>query len=76
MNSLLNLLLRLQKKNDRLFTQAPGQPKYEIFPESKDKFFLKVVDAQISFIKNDRGEVTQLILHQDGEDMPAEKIKK
>ena len=29
--------------------QATGQPRFEIFPESESKFFLKVVDAQITF---------------------------
>ena len=66
----------ITKENNSLFIQATGQPKFEIFPESKDKFFLKAFDAQISFIMNDKGEVTQLILHQDGKDMPAKKIKK
>ncbi len=68
-------IAKITKENDRLFAQAPGQPKYEIFPESEIKFFLKDIDAQVSFIRNDKGEVAQLILHQDGEDMPAEKIK-
>jgi hypothetical protein len=33
----------------RLFAQATGQEKFEIFAESETKFFLKVVDAQLEF---------------------------
>jgi hypothetical protein len=45
-----------------------------LFPESETKFFLKVVDAQVSFVKDDQGAVTHLILHQGGE-QKAKKIK-
>jgi hypothetical protein len=35
------------REGDRLFAQATGQPKFELFPESETRFFLKVVDAAI-----------------------------
>ena len=41
--------------------------------ESETKFFLKVVDAQVEFFKNDKGEVTHIILHQGGQDMKGTK---
>ncbi len=47
-------------------TQATSQPKAPIFAESDTKFFLKVVDAQIVFVKNEKGAVTHLILFQGG----------
>lgn len=58
-----------------LFAQATGQRKFEIFPETERDFFLKVVDAQITFVKNEKGEVTHLVLHQGGRDQPAKKVK-
>jgi len=48
-----NFIIMIIKENSHLFVQATGQPKFEIYPESETKFFLKVVDAQITFIKND-----------------------
>ena len=45
-----------------------------IFAESETKFFLKVVDAQISFTKDDSGAVTGLILHQGGANQPARRV--
>ncbi|MGH9849424.1 MAG: serine hydrolase, partial [Blastocatellia bacterium] len=59
---------------DSLMTQATGQPKFELFPESETRFFLKVVEAQVTFVKDDKGAVTHLILHQGG-DQKAKKIK-
>ncbi len=46
-----------------------------VFSRSETKFFLKIIDAQISFNKNDKGEVTDMILHQNGKDHPAKKIE-
>jgi CubicO group peptidase (beta-lactamase class C family) len=67
--------ITVSKEGDHLFGQATGQGKFELFPESEKDFFLKVVDAQMTFVKNDKGEVTQLILHQGGQDLPAPKVK-
>ena len=55
--------------------RATGQPKFELFPSSETDFFLKVVDAQFTFVKDEQGKVTQLILNQDGRKMPAKKIR-
>ena len=67
-------ILTISKENNSLFAQATGQPKVEIFPESESNFFYKMVDAQITFVKNDAGKVVQLILHQNGRDIPGKKI--
>jgi hypothetical protein len=45
-----------------------GQPKFDLFPESDRKFFLKVVDAQITF----NGD--SLTLHQNGADTIAKRL--
>ena len=66
-------VITITREGDRLMTQATGQPKVELFPESETKYFLKVVDAQITFVKDDRGVVTHLILHQGGKDQKAPK---
>jgi CubicO group peptidase (beta-lactamase class C family) len=69
-----NFVLTMTREGDSLMTQATGQPKFELFPESETKFFLKDVDAQVTFVKDDKGAVTNLILHQ-GVDQTAKKIK-
>jgi CubicO group peptidase (beta-lactamase class C family) len=69
-----SFILTMTREGDSLMTQATGQPKFELFPESETKFFLKVVDTQVTFVKDDKGAVTHLILHQGG-DRTAKKIK-
>lgn len=68
-----SFVIAITKEDERVFAQATGQPRFEIFPESEAKFFLTVVDAQISFFKGDNGQVTHLILHQNGVDQMAKK---
>jgi CubicO group peptidase (beta-lactamase class C family) len=69
-----DLILTVSKEGEKLMASPTGQPPAELFPESETKFFLKVVDAQVTFVKDDKGIVTHLILHQGG-DRQAKKIK-
>ncbi len=67
--------LTITREGDRLFGQATGQQRVELFPESKDRFFLKVVDAKLSFVRGKDGAVKQVILHQGGRDVPGRRVK-
>jgi CubicO group peptidase (beta-lactamase class C family) len=57
----------------QFMTQLTGQPKFPVYAESETKFFLKVVDAEIEFFPNNKGEATQLVIHQGGQDVKAIK---
>jgi hypothetical protein len=70
-----NFILTVSREGDDLFTQATGQPKLQIFPESDRDYFLKVVDAQITFVTDSNGRATELILHQGGMDQHAKRIE-
>ena len=68
-------VLAVTREGNRLMTQATGQGKVEIFPYSETEFFLKVTDAQITFVKSPAGSVDQIVLHQNGRDVPAKRKK-
>ena len=68
-------VLAVTRDQDRFFVQATGQPKYEIFPESDREYFLKVEDVQITFITDDKGRATELILHQGRQDQHAKRTE-
>jgi hypothetical protein len=70
-----NFVLTVSVEGGRLFVQATGQAKFPVFATARDEFFYKVVDAQISFQRDEAGKVTGLVLHQNGRDMPARKTK-
>jgi serine-type D-Ala-D-Ala carboxypeptidase/endopeptidase len=70
-----NFIMTITREGDHLFVQATGQPKFEIFPESDRDYFLKVVDAQVTFVTNSEGRTTELILHQGGRDQHAPRVE-
>lgn len=70
-----NFIFAITREGDSLFVQPTGQGKSEIFPESETEFFSRIVDAQITFVRDELGNVTQLVLHQNGRDTPGRKIE-
>jgi len=61
-------------KDGRLFTRVVGQSDIEMFPESKTEFFMKVLPVQVSFVRDSEGVVSSLVHHQNGADIPAERV--
>jgi CubicO group peptidase (beta-lactamase class C family) len=70
-----NFILAITREGDKLFAQATGQPKVQIFPEGEREFFYKVVDAQITFETDSTGRATGLVLHQSGANVPAKRVQ-
>jgi CubicO group peptidase (beta-lactamase class C family) len=64
----------ITEENNKLYAQLTGQPKFEIFPSSENEFFWKVVDAKIKFIKDEKGEISQAILYQNGQELKAKRL--
>ncbi len=54
-----------------LTAQATGQQQLPLFAEGPDAFFLRVVDARITFTRDASGAVTGLVLHQGGREAPG-----
>jgi CubicO group peptidase (beta-lactamase class C family) len=67
-------IMSITREGSQLFTQLTGQGKIEIYPESPDTFFPKVVDASITFRFGPDGKATGLTLNQNGRKMPAERV--
>src|SRR4029077_8613043 len=68
-------IITMTREGGRLFTQLTGQPKFEIFAESDKDFFLKVVDAQLTFETDAAGKAVAVVLHQNGIDQRAKRIE-
>jgi CubicO group peptidase (beta-lactamase class C family) len=65
--------LAITLEDGQLISQGTNQEKVPMYAESETMFFLKLVDAQIEFVKNEKGEVTNLVLHQNGRDIKGIK---
>jgi hypothetical protein len=63
------------REDGHLYTMITNQPKVEIFATSDTEFFLKKVDAQLTFVKGADGKVTSVILHQMGQDQEWPKAQ-
>jgi CubicO group peptidase (beta-lactamase class C family) len=61
-----SLVFDVQLEGEQLTVQLTGQPRLPVYAESPTKFFYTVVDAQITFELDEEGEVTGLVLHQNG----------
>ena len=66
--------IKVTRDGDRLYAQATNQPRFEIFAAKENEFFLKVVEARITFTKDEGGHVVSLTLHQNGKDIPGKKL--
>jgi hypothetical protein len=68
----------IRRNGDHLVWQAFGKiplpGALDLYPESETNFFLKITDAQVTFIKNDKGEVMGISHHEEG--LPDSEGKK
>lgn len=69
-----NFELNITLNNTQLFARLTGQSALPIYPENELLFFLKVVDAQLQFEKNEKGEIIKLYLLQNGNKVEANRV--
>lgn len=63
-------------RDGALFAKSStGGGAVRLWPESQRDFFVKEVDAQITFTRDATGAVTGLVLHQFGRDRPAMRTR-
>ena len=70
-----NVVVTINKEGDRLFVIAPpGDQRVELFAESETKFVAPEFDGHIAFVRNEKGEVTELTAEISGRSYRARKI--
>lgn len=69
-----NRVLTISSSDKRMFMQLTEAPLAEIYAKSKQDYFAKTVDAQITFITGNAGSASSLIHHQNGHDITAPRI--
>jgi serine-type D-Ala-D-Ala carboxypeptidase/endopeptidase len=69
-----NFILDISVRDGAMYVQATAQPMLRLWAESESRFFLKEVDAQITFERDAGGAVTGLVLHQNGQNAPGKKL--
>lgn len=67
-------VMKVFLEEDRLFTQATGQNKFEVFPESETTFFPREFKAKLTFVKDAEGKINGMKLNQNGREILARKL--
>ena len=58
--------LAIRAESGRLFVRGTAQPEFELFAEGDNRFFMRMVDAQGTFLRDKDGKVDRLLWHQGG----------
>ncbi|PWV47637.1 serine hydrolase [Chitinophaga sp. S165] len=62
-------------KDGMLTGQPSGQGPATLYAEKEDFFFLNIADVQIKFTRDQKNEVTGMILYENGGEVPGTKVK-
>ena len=67
-------VLKVWREGEQLVTQATGQGKLPVSASAEDRFFSRMVGAELEFKRDAAGKVNMLILHQGGRQMEGKRI--
>ena len=62
-----DFILTFSREDGTFYTQATGQQRLEIVPTSDSTFRLLPVEASVTFLRGEDGEVEGLTMHQNGD---------
>lgn len=65
----------VSREGDRFFGQATGNPKRELLAVSEVKFSIPEIEAEISFVKNEKGEVVELLYERNEGILHFKRVK-
>lgn len=69
------IIIAVRREGDHLAAQAAGQRRVEVFASSATEFFAGPAGPRYTFLKDEAGIVTGLVLHQGGWDLPARRLR-
>ncbi|HZM90745.1 MAG TPA: DUF3471 domain-containing protein [Blastocatellia bacterium] len=67
--------LVLTHEGDKLFGQPPGDQKEELQPQDDGSFLVTNVNAKVTFVRDDKGKVIEIVVSLGGQEMKGKKIK-
>ena len=70
-----NLVLTIRSKGNLLEGQATKQPALLIYPEGENKFFYRVMDAGMEFVKNEQTQKYDMVYYQNGKTYYPKRLK-
>lgn len=68
-------VLAITHEGDKLFGQPAGDSKEELTPQDDGSFTVSNVNAKVTFVRDDKGKVIEIVVHLNGQEMKGKKIK-
>lgn len=68
-------VMRVFREGEKFMTQATGQDKFEVFPESETTFYPRAFAAKLTFVKDADGKVTGIRVDQGGRVTLGKRVK-
>ncbi|HEU4386286.1 MAG TPA: amidohydrolase family protein, partial [Blastocatellia bacterium] len=62
------------RENDRLMCWSGRLPKFELYPESETRFSAKVIEARVTFVKDDSGKVDKVVVLFKGQQSTGKRM--
>jgi mono/diheme cytochrome c family protein len=63
------------REGNRYFSQTPGGLKPEMFPVTETKFSIPDFEEQFTFVKDEKGEVIELLVEQNGRVVSCKRVR-
>ncbi len=70
-----NRAIVVTREGNRYFSQTPTGLKPEMFPVTETKFSIPDFEEQFTFVKDEKGEVIELLVEQNGRVVRCKRIK-
>ena len=68
------LVITISTENGKMYAEPGGSPRFEIYPETPARFYLKVGDAKAEFVK-EGDKVPYFILNRNGQEVKCMRIE-
>jgi mono/diheme cytochrome c family protein len=66
----------IAREGDKLFLVAPNFGKNEMYPDAENRFTLSLAGAQLTFSRNEKGEVSELLVELATQKFRAKRVSK
>ena len=67
--------VKIIRDDGHLYGRLGNQPQFELFPRSETEFFLKIVQVEVTFVRDADGTVAGLTLNQAGRTFTGKKVE-
>jgi len=68
-------ILTIVKEGDRLLGRLSGEPDMVLLPQSAAQFVVAIADIPHTFVRNEKGQVTHIIILVRGQEIQAKRIR-